>query len=120
MADWAEQEQGWGEEEQGWGDEGQAQEVVAPHTVQVPAKKLRDPWRKPAKVTVRHINAHIFINAMGKHLKKAASFDLPSWVDIVKTGPSKEMPPADPDWLYYRVGMSKLLPLGVRMLILCR
>jgi small subunit ribosomal protein S19e len=26
--------------------------------------------------------------------------EVPSWVEFVKTGPSKELPPEDPDWYY--------------------
>lgn len=29
---------------------------------------------------------------------------LPAWVDIVKTGASKELAPYDPDWYYIRAG----------------
>lgn len=29
---------------------------------------------------------------------------LPSWVDIVKTAPFKELAPYDPDWYYIRAG----------------
>ena len=32
---------------------------------------------------------------------------LPSWVDIVKTGAFKELAPYDPDWYYIRAGASK-------------
>ena len=33
---------------------------------------------------------------------------LPTWVDIVKTGAYKELPPYDPDWYYIRAGEAKL------------
>lgn len=29
---------------------------------------------------------------------------LPSWVDLVKTGTFKELSPYDPDWYYIRAG----------------
>lgn len=29
---------------------------------------------------------------------------LPSWVDLVKTGTHKELAPYDPDWYYVRAG----------------
>lgn len=35
-------------------------------------------------------------------LQRLTSFALPGWVDTVKTGPAKEMPPQDPDWFYVR------------------
>ena len=30
---------------------------------------------------------------------------LPSWVDLVKTGALKELAPYDPDWYYIRAGV---------------
>lgn len=53
--------------------------------------------------TVRDINAHAFIKAYAAHLKRSGNLDVPSWVDIVKTGRAKELPPSDPDWFYIRV-----------------
>lgn len=34
----------------------------------------------------------------------AMQIQLPSWVDIVKTAPHKELAPYDPDWYYIRSG----------------
>ena len=34
----------------------------------------------------------------------APQIQLPSWVDIVKTAPFKELAPYDPDWYYIRAG----------------
>lgn len=34
----------------------------------------------------------------------AMQIQLPSWVDIVKTAPFKELAPYDPDWYYIRAG----------------
>ena len=34
----------------------------------------------------------------------AVQIQLPSWVDIVKTAPFKELAPYDPDWYYIRAG----------------
>jgi small subunit ribosomal protein S19e len=34
----------------------------------------------------------------------AVQIQLPSWVDIVKTAPFKELAPYDPDWYYVRAG----------------
>lgn len=53
--------------------------------------------------TVRDVNAHTFIKAYAAHLKRTGTLDIPSWVDIVKTGKAKELPPQDPDWFYVRV-----------------
>eukprot|EP00088_Acartia_fossae_P031372 TRINITY_DN32276_c0_g1_i1.p1 TRINITY_DN32276_c0_g1~~TRINITY_DN32276_c0_g1_i1.p1 ORF type:complete len:198 (-),score=30.98 TRINITY_DN32276_c0_g1_i1:843-1436(-) len=99
-------EDNWASEDVGgdqWGDEAIEDDLEAPEMMPTEMKRVKDPWRKPTDLTVRHINAHIYIKALGKHMKKAGSFELPTWVDLVKTGPAREMPPADPDWLYYRV-----------------
>lgn len=53
--------------------------------------------------TVRDVNAHTFIKAYAAHLKRTGALNVPSWVDIVKTGKAKELPPMDPDWFYVRV-----------------
>lgn len=52
--------------------------------------------------TVRDINAHQFVKAYAAHLKRTGALEVPSWVNIVKTGTSKELPPQDPDWFYTR------------------
>ena len=39
----------------------------------------------------------------------AVQIQLPSWVDIVKTAPFKELAPYDPDWYYIRAGRDSVL-----------
>ena len=39
----------------------------------------------------------------------ALQIQLPSWVDIVKTAPFKELAPYDPDWYYIRAGEASWL-----------
>jgi small subunit ribosomal protein S19e len=53
-------------------------------------------------VTVRDVDAQKFINAYAQFLKRQGKLAIPGWVDTVKTGVSREMPPQDPDWFYVR------------------
>jgi len=39
-------------------------------------------------------------------LKRSGKLEVPTWVDIVKTGSFKELAPYDPDWFYIRAGAS--------------
>ncbi|KAG4305248.1 hypothetical protein PORY_001418 [Pneumocystis oryctolagi] len=49
-------------------------------------------------ITVRDVDADTFIRHYAKFLKQSGKLKVPSWVDIVKTGHTKEMAPYDPDW----------------------
>ncbi|KAF9454718.1 ribosomal protein S19e [Macrolepiota fuliginosa MF-IS2] len=51
---------------------------------------------------VRDISADAFIAAYASHLKRSGKLEVPTWVDIVKTGSYKELAPYDPDWYYVR------------------
>jgi len=53
-------------------------------------------------VGVRDVNAHTFVKAYAAHLKRSGNLAVPEWVDTVKTGPSRELGPLDPDWFYIR------------------
>lgn len=48
------------------------------------------------------LQSHKFINAYAAFLKRQGKLPIPGWVDTVKTGPAKEMPPQDIDWFYVR------------------
>jgi len=52
--------------------------------------------------SVRDISADSFIAAYALHLKRSGRLEVPTWVDIVKTGHFKEQAPYDPDWFYTR------------------
>ncbi|KAA1119901.1 40S ribosomal protein S19 [Puccinia graminis f. sp. tritici] len=52
--------------------------------------------------SVRDIAADAFIREYAGHLKRSGKIEVPTWVDIVKTGPCKELAPYDPDWYYVR------------------
>lgn len=49
-------------------------------------------------------SADAFITAYASHLKRSGKLEVPTWVDIVKTGAYKELAPYDPDWYYVRAG----------------
>jgi small subunit ribosomal protein S19e len=51
---------------------------------------------------VKDVPAEDFIKAYAAHLKANDKIQLPAWVDVVKTGTRKELPPYDPDWYYVR------------------
>ncbi|EIW81355.1 ribosomal protein S19 [Coniophora puteana RWD-64-598 SS2] len=51
---------------------------------------------------VRDISADAFIVAYSSHLKRSGKLEVPTWVDMVKTGSYKELAPYDPDWYYVR------------------
>eukprot|EP00026_Physarum_polycephalum_P015192 Phypoly_transcript_15818.p1 GENE.Phypoly_transcript_15818~~Phypoly_transcript_15818.p1 ORF type:complete len:124 (+),score=16.58 Phypoly_transcript_15818:263-634(+) len=53
-------------------------------------------------VSVKDVPPADFINAYAKYLKKSGNVELPKWVDIVKTGIHRELPPSNPDWFYIR------------------
>ncbi|KAJ3497683.1 hypothetical protein NLG97_g1723 [Lecanicillium saksenae] len=48
------------------------------------------------------VQAQKFITAYAAFLKRQGKLPIPGWVDTVKTGPSKELPPQDIDWYYVR------------------
>merc|ERR1711872_357315 len=58
--------------------------------------------KMPGGVTVKDVNAHAFVKALGAFLKKSGNLKVPDWVDLVKTGKHKELTPYDPDWYYIR------------------
>ncbi|KAH9847933.1 ribosomal protein S19e [Lenzites betulinus] len=51
---------------------------------------------------VRDISAEAFITAYASHLKRSGKLEVPTWVDLVKTGSFKELAPYDADWYYVR------------------
>jgi len=52
--------------------------------------------------TVKDVPPQEFIVALAQHFKKAQKIELPEWHDVVKTGPSRELAPQNPDWYYIR------------------
>merc|ERR1712170_319015 len=53
-------------------------------------------------VTLKDVPAGKFIEAYAEFLKKSNKIELPSWVDLVKTGHYHELAPYDDDWFYTR------------------
>ncbi|RPA81422.1 ribosomal protein S19e [Ascobolus immersus RN42] len=53
-------------------------------------------------VSVRDVDAQKFIENYSAFLKRQGKLPLPGWVDTVKTGHFKELPPQSQDWFYVR------------------
>ncbi|KAI9898305.1 hypothetical protein N3K66_006665 [Trichothecium roseum] len=51
---------------------------------------------------VRDVDAQKFIEAYAAFLQRQAKLPVPGWVDTVKTGHAKELPPQDQNWWYTR------------------
>ncbi|KAL7722368.1 Small ribosomal subunit protein eS19 [Entamoeba marina] len=52
--------------------------------------------------SLKDVAAIDFIKAYAEHLKKSGKLEVPEWVDLVKTGMTKELAPLDPDWFFIR------------------
>jgi hypothetical protein len=48
--------------------------------------------------TVKDVKPEAFVVAFAKHLKQSGKIELPKYVDLIRTGVSKELAPYDPDW----------------------
>ncbi|KAI0143522.1 40S ribosomal protein S19 [Xylariaceae sp. FL1272] len=53
-------------------------------------------------VSVRDVPAQQFIETYSSFLKRQGKLPVPGWVDTVKTGVSRELPPQNADWFYVR------------------
>jgi small subunit ribosomal protein S19e len=54
-------------------------------------------------VSVKEVPADIFIEKLAKYIKEnIEEVHPPEWAYYVKTGPSRERPPDNPDWWYIR------------------
>ncbi|KAE8451486.1 40S ribosomal protein S19 [Mollisiaceae sp. DMI_Dod_QoI] len=56
----------------------------------------------PGGISVRDVDAQKFIENYASFLKRQGKLPIPGWVDTVKTGTAKELPPQDVDWFYVR------------------
>ena len=80
------------------------------------------------EILILHVySADEFIVAYASHLKRSGKLEVPTWVDLVKTGSFKELAPYDPDWYYVRAGvyseickseLSYSHSLGIQLLLL--
>eukprot|EP00727_Mastigamoeba_balamuthi_P007932 m51a1_g376 putative 40S ribosomal protein S19e (156) ;mRNA; f:643076-643713 len=52
--------------------------------------------------TVKDVATEAFIPALARHFKREGKIAVPAWVDLVKTGVNRELPPNDADWFYVR------------------
>ena len=71
-------------------------------------RDIRSVWLKILQISF-HMNvcsAEAFITSYASHLKRSGKLEVPTWVDIVKTGAYKELAPYDPDWYYVRSGLA--------------
>eukprot|EP00483_Globobulimina_turgida_P012322 UN12345 len=59
--------------------------------------------KRHAIVPVKDVNQQVFVRRLAHYLKKSKKVELPEWVDYVKTGFAKELPPNTQDWLYVRM-----------------
>ena len=53
--------------------------------------------------TVKDIPAAIFISSYADFLKRGGQVELPSWLNIVKTGVHRKNSPHDSDWFFIRL-----------------
>ncbi|TQN66216.1 40S ribosomal protein S19 [Colletotrichum shisoi] len=70
------------------------------HTLMVQSCDCRDDYARGVGKAAE--GAQKFINAYAAFLKRQGKLPIPGWVDIVKTGPAKELPPQNIDWFYVR------------------
>ncbi|KAK5582704.1 hypothetical protein RB653_004289 [Dictyostelium firmibasis] len=54
-------------------------------------------------VTLKDVCPQEFIATYARFLKKTGRVQIPKWNDIAKTATYKELPPTNPDWIYYRI-----------------
>jgi len=53
--------------------------------------------------TLRSLPASLFVSVYADFLKKSGRIELPSWLNIVKTGIGKQHAPENVNWFYYRL-----------------
>jgi small subunit ribosomal protein S19e len=53
--------------------------------------------------SVRNVPASLFISMYADFLKKSGRVELPSWLNIIKTGNNKVNSPENPNWFFYRL-----------------
>ncbi|KAG9396804.1 Ribosomal protein S19e [Carpediemonas membranifera] len=51
---------------------------------------------------VKDVNASRFVKLYAMYLKRSGALELPTWVNLVKTGSHTELAPMDADWYYIR------------------
>ena len=59
--------------------------------------------KKSSSMTLRDIPASVFISTYGNFLKSSGQIQLPSWIEIIKSGPHKIYSPSSNDWIYSRL-----------------
>eukprot|EP01012_Entosiphon_sulcatum_P047468 TRINITY_DN644_c0_g1_i1.p2 TRINITY_DN644_c0_g1~~TRINITY_DN644_c0_g1_i1.p2 ORF type:complete len:149 (-),score=21.45 TRINITY_DN644_c0_g1_i1:51-497(-) len=59
--------------------------------------------RTKAPATLKDVDQVVFIHKLAQHFKTQGKVEVPKTIDFLKTAPSKEASPEDPDWWYLRV-----------------
>ena len=52
--------------------------------------------------SIKDVVAIDFIKAYAEHLKKSGKLEVPEWMDLVKTGVTRQLAPLNKDWMYIR------------------
>jgi len=60
-----------------------------------------------SSVTIKDIPSSLFIPAYAEYLKKSGQIEVPSWLDMAKTGSHRIYSPKNPDWFFTRLGRYK-------------
>mmetsp|Transcript_6841 Transcript_6841/g.15884 ORF Transcript_6841/g.15884 Transcript_6841/m.15884 type:complete len:101 (-) Transcript_6841:269-571(-) len=56
-----------------------------------------------SSVTIKDIPSSLFIPAYAEYLKKSGQIEVPSWLDMAKTGSHRIYSPKNPDWFFTRL-----------------
>jgi small subunit ribosomal protein S19e len=59
--------------------------------------------KQTSSMTLRDIPASIFISTYANFLKNSGQLQLPSWIEIIKSGSHKIYSPLSNDWIYFRL-----------------
>jgi small subunit ribosomal protein S19e len=54
-------------------------------------------------ITVRDVSPNLFNSVYADFLKKSGRIEIPSWINIVKTGIGKKNAPDNPDWFFLKI-----------------
>lgn len=52
--------------------------------------------------SMKDVDQEQAVKKIADYLKKSGKVKLPPWVDVVKLGIHKQLPPSDPDWYFVR------------------
>jgi len=58
---------------------------------------------KQCSTTLRDIPSSVFISTYANYLKNSGQVQVPSWIDLAKSGSHKMFSPSNPDWIFFRL-----------------